>query len=71
MTPSSVSEFIRDILTTRLFTISQTDVTLSSIIFFLAVLFIIVLASRFLSRRLLETILMFAFSLGRSLPSNR
>jgi small-conductance mechanosensitive channel len=57
MTPSSVSEFIRDILTTRLFTISQTDVTLSSIIFFLAVLFIIVLASRFLSRRLLETIL--------------
>ena len=57
MTLSGFSEFIRNVLTTRLFTISQTEVTLSSVIVFFALLAIIVVASRFLSRKLLEPIL--------------
>lgn len=57
MTLSGLTEFIKNVLTTRLFTISQTEVTLSSVIVFFGLFVIIIVASRLLSRKLLEKIL--------------
>lgn len=57
MTVSGLSEFIKNVFTTRLFTISQTEVTWSSIIVFFGFLAIIVVVSRILSRKLLEKVL--------------
>lgn len=57
MTLSGFGEFIKNVFTTRLFTISQTEVTLSSVIVFVGLLAIIVVVSRLLSRKLLEKVL--------------
>ena len=57
MTLSGFAEFVKNVLTTRLFTISQTEVTPSSVIVFVALLIVIIVVSRLISRKLLETIL--------------
>ncbi|MBN1272570.1 MAG: mechanosensitive ion channel [Candidatus Aminicenantes bacterium] len=54
---SDIFETIQSVLNARLFTIGQTDITLSSLIVFIVLFFLVILFSRFLARRILDRFL--------------